>query len=121
MKYKIKCIQYLQSDGGGEKMAMETIQSVREAEQLAAQKEKDAHAEVEQIVSRAETESKELLVSIQNSIQEYTVSALNNAKVQSVELMNAAKSEAEKEIEELRRNVSEKENLAIQMVLRELI
>lgn len=102
-------------------MAMETVQSVRQAEQLASQKEKDAIVSAEQIVSQAETESKELLITIRKSVQEQSESDKRNAKVQADNMLKASLDEAEKEIEELRLKVKEKENEAISLVLSELI
>ena len=102
-------------------MAIETVQSVRQAELLAAQKEKDAESEAEKIIMESETEAKQHLAFIRKSAQENAQKAFENAKIQADTMLETSLEEAQKEIEKLRLDVKEKEKEAINLVLTELI
>ena len=94
-------------------MAIETVQSVRQAEQLAAQKEKEAELEAEKMIAEAEEDARQHLVLIKKSSQESSQKASDDSKIQADTLLETSLEEAQKEIEKLRLDVNEKEKEAI--------
>ncbi|MDF2820957.1 MAG: hypothetical protein K0R15_1398 [Clostridiales bacterium] len=102
-------------------MAKETVQAIREAELKASQIEKDAAGKRDEIILKAEEDAK---VKISSVIKEALAKAeqdLEQAQFQGTERMKNAVIKAEQEILELKEMVKSKEQVAIDLVLAQVI
>lgn len=102
-------------------MAKETVQAVRQAELNAIQKERDAHAQRETIVSEASLNAKALITSMTKQAVEKADQDLSEALRKGNERLEAAKLKAEKEVLLMKEMASAKEEAAINLVLRGVI
>jgi V/A-type H+-transporting ATPase subunit G/H len=102
-------------------MAKETVQAVRQAEEKAAQIEKEAVVKGEMIVQNAKEEANNLQSSMSKDILLKAEEDLKNVQLQGNKLMEAAVQKAEKEIILLKEVVKSKEQAAIDLVLTEVI
>jgi len=106
---------------GGEKMAKETVEAVRQAELNAAQIEKEAIKKKDEILLKAQEDAK---ITISTMTKEALTNAeqdLEQAQSQGVEFMNNAVQRVEQEIRLLKEMVKSKEQAAIDLVLSEVI
>ena len=102
-------------------MAKETVQAVRQAELNAAQIEKDATAEKDAILSKAQEDAKISVTSITKDALAKAKQDLEQAEVQGAELMEFAVQRVEQEILMLKEMVKSKEQAAIELVLSQVI
>ena len=102
-------------------MAKETVQAVRQAELNAAQIEKDATVKKDAILSKAQEEAKISISSITKDALAKAKQDLERAEVQGAEFMEIAVQRVEQEILMLKEMVKGKEQVAIDLVLSEVI
>jgi len=102
-------------------MAKETVQAVRQAEEKAAQIEKEAVVKGEILLQNAKEEAKNLQSSMSKDVLLKAEEDLKNVQLQGNKLMEAAVQKAEKEIILLKEVVKSKEQAAIDLVLTEVI
>ena len=102
-------------------MAQDTIQAIRDAEASAAQKEKEARENADQIVLQAKSDAAELIQSQTDAMKAETKSALSQSGVQNEELLKTAQKEALAEIEILRQLVDQKCQNAADAVIKMLV
>lgn len=110
-----------EDDYGGEEMAKETVDAVRQAELRAAQAEKDAAAKSEEIIKKAQQDAKELIVDMTKEAAKKADGELLQAREKSEKVMADALLRAEKEVLFLREMVKSKEKAAREMVISEVI
>ncbi|BCJ94780.1 hypothetical protein acsn021_23490 [Anaerocolumna cellulosilytica] len=102
-------------------MAKETVQAVRQAEEKAAQIEKEALAKGEMIIQNAREEAKNIQSSMSKQVLSKAEQDLKDVQLQGNKLMEAAVQKAEKEIILLKEVAKSKEQAAIDLVLTEVI
>ena len=102
-------------------MAQESIQAIRDAENAASTKEKEARAHAEEIVSKAKTEAEELIKSRIDAAKKAGAASLEDASAQNESIIAKAKEEALSEIESLKNAVSQKESSAVKAIVDSLI
>lgn len=102
-------------------MAKETVQAVRQAEEKAAQIEKEAAAKGEALIQKARVDAKNLVTTMTKDVLSNGEKDLEKVQLQSKALMEAAVQKAEKEILLLKEMVKSKEQAAIDLVLSEVI
>jgi len=102
-------------------LAQDTIQAIRDAEASAAQKEKEARENADQIVLQAKNDAAELIQSRINAMKSETKAALSRANSQNEELLKTAELEAQKEIEALQQLVIQKRQHATDTVIKMLV
>ena len=102
-------------------LAQDTIQAIRDAEASAAQKEKDARENADQIVLQAKSDAAELIQSRTNAMKAETRTALSQAGVQNEALLKTAQKEAQEEIEKLQQQVTQKSTHAVDTVIKLLV
>ncbi len=102
-------------------MAKETVQAVREAELKAVQLEKDAAINRDTILLKANEEAKELIASKTKEARVKAEQELGKSQQEGEKLLVSAKQRAEKEILLLKEMVKSKEQVAIDLVLSEVI
>jgi vacuolar-type H+-ATPase subunit H len=106
---------------GGEKMAIETVQAVRQAELNAAQMEKEDVNKQNFILSKAQEDAKLEISTITKKAIDKAEADLKQAEQRGTELMETAVQRAENEISLLKELVKSKEQQAIDLVLSEVI
>jgi V/A-type H+-transporting ATPase subunit G/H len=106
---------------GGDEMAKETIQSIRQAELKAEQIEKDAYDKHEELINKALDEAKTIVSNMTNEAKLQGSKELELAKSQGKSIMDEVVERAEKEIMLLKELSKGKEKEAIQLVLSEII
>ncbi len=106
---------------GGEKMAKESVQAVRQAELNAAQIEKDAAKKKDTILLGAQEEAKSTISSMTKEALAKAEEDLKLAQQSGTEFMETAVKRAEKEISLLKEMVKSKEQAAIDLILLEVI
>ncbi len=102
-------------------MAKETVQAVRQAELNAAEKEKEALLEKEKILSDAKQEAKTLIAKMTKQALDVAEHNLFLANQQGVEMMDAAKKRADNEVLLMKEMAKNKEEVAINLVLSNVI
>jgi V/A-type H+/Na+-transporting ATPase subunit G/H len=108
-------------EAGGDNVAKEIVQAIDQAEQEAAQIEKEASVKAEAIISKAKEDGKSLINAMTNEVLAKAEQDLNQAKAQVDEIMEAAVKKAEEEIFLLKENVKGREQAAVDFILSELI
>lgn len=102
-------------------MAKETVQAVRQAELLAAQKEKDALLKKEVIIAQAEQNAKNLITSTTKQALDKAEHNLNTANLRGQEMLQAAGVKAEGEVLIMKEMAQRKEEAAIKLILSSVI
>ena len=102
-------------------MAKETVQAVRQAELNAAEKERNAILEKDQILNEAQQEAKALLARMTEQALNSAERNLVLANQQGVEMMESAKKRVEKEVILMKEMARSKEEAAINLVLSNVI
>ena len=102
-------------------MAKETIETIRQAEIRAEQREKDAQAKAEEIVAKAHEEAESMQKSMTGKAREEAAAALKKAGAQGEEMMAQAQREVEQEVLNLQKEISLKESQAVSMIVAELV
>lgn len=98
-------------------MAVETIEAVRNAEQFAMQKEKEALKERDAILLKAQQDANELISVTTKGAQKKAKSDLEMAQIQGTKVIEEAKLRANGEIIKLKETVSKKEQEAIKLII----
>lgn len=106
---------------GGEQMAKETVQAIKNAELSAAKLENEANRKKEEILLTAQQDAKKLISSMTNEMQEKAGRDMAETVQRSKAVMEAARLNAEKEIELLKEMVKSKEQAAIDLVISNVI
>lgn len=106
---------------GGDEMAKETIQSIKQAELKAEQIEKDAFDKHEELINKALDEVKTIVFNMTNDAKLQSSKELELAKGQGKSIMDEVVERAEKEIMLLKELSKGKEKEAIKIVLSEII
>lgn len=102
-------------------MAQETIDVIRQAEAEAEAAEKDALRQAEAIVAEAEARGGQLKAEMVRAAREAAARAEEDAKAQGEQMMQAAGTEELKELEALRSTVAGKQQMAVKIILSELL
>jgi UDP-N-acetylmuramyl tripeptide synthase len=102
-------------------MAKETVQAVRQAEILAAQKEKDALLRKDEIIAQAGQNAKALVTSMTKQALDKAGHNLAAADQRGKEMLEAARLKAESEVLVMNEMVQRKEEAAIKLILSSVI
>ncbi|MCR4901666.1 MAG: hypothetical protein K6A23_02320 [Butyrivibrio sp.] len=102
-------------------MAQESIQAIREAENAASEKEKEAKIKADEIVAKAKTDAESLIKSRIDEAKKAGAASLENASAQNESIIAKAKEEAKSEIEGLKASVTQKESEAVKAIVDALI
>ena len=102
-------------------MAKETVLAVRQAEEKAAQIEKEATLKGEEMIQKAKDEAKILVSSMTKENLKAAEKKLADTQITGEKLMKEALQKAEKEIILLKEIVKSKEQSAINLCLSEVI
>jgi F0F1-type ATP synthase membrane subunit b/b' len=102
-------------------LAQESIQAIREAENTASVKEKEAKAKAIEIVDTAKKEAEEMIKARIDAARKEGAASLENASAQNESIITKAKEEATAEIAKLKEAVSQKENDAVKAIVDALI
>jgi vacuolar-type H+-ATPase subunit H len=102
-------------------MAKETVQAVRQAEILAAQKEKDALLRKDEILAQAGQNAKALVTSMTKQALDKAEHNLADANQRGKEMLESARLKAESEVLVMNEMVQRKEEAAIQLILSSVI
>jgi V/A-type H+-transporting ATPase subunit G/H len=117
----IMFILYVVLVSGGETMAKETIQSVRQAELNAVNREKEAIQKKEEIKIKAQQEAGRIIESRMKLAKEEAERNLSAANRQGEQLMELTKQRVEKEIAAMKALAKQKEEAAINLVLSSIV
>lgn len=102
-------------------MPKETVQAVRKAELSAAQIEKDALAQKEAILLEAQQNAKALVTSKVKEAQAKAEKDFKEVDRRSLESIEDAKLKAESEVLQLKKSIKNKEQVAIDLVLKKVL
>lgn len=102
-------------------MAKETVEAVRQAELNAAKLEREAALKRDAILQKASEDAKLLISTKTKEALEHASKELHKADLEGEKLMDLAVKKAEQEINLLKELVKQKENTAIDLVLKEVI
>lgn len=119
--YIITVYKYKESDYGGEKMAKETVEAVRQAEQKAVALEKEAALKKEEILQKAAEDGKALIFAKTKEAKERASLELKNAEESGKKLLEEAVNSASHQVEMLLEIVTDKKQTAIAEILKEVI
>lgn len=102
-------------------MVKETIDSIRQAEQAAEQRETDAGREAEQIITAAEAQAASLKSDLTRQAREKAAQTEAAAKARADQIMEEAGQAQDQELEALRSAVTGKSDQAVKAVLAGLL
>jgi len=102
-------------------MAIETVKAVREAEQKAALKEKEAAQRKDEILAEAVQNAKSMVSAMTKEALAKAEHELDEVKERGNDFVEAAKVNAEKEVFQMKERVKSKEQSAIDIVLSHVI
>lgn len=102
-------------------MAMKTVKLVKEAEEKAADTERDARIKRDEIISRAQEKSKDIMTTMANEALQNAEKAFELADKDHEAIIQKAVKDSENEIGMLKEISRNKEQIAIQLVLSKII
>lgn len=106
---------------GGDGMAKETIQAVKQAEMDAAEMEKDAHIKSEELISKALSDAKTLVSTMTKEAKASADKKLEQTKIQGASLMQEVVERTQNEITLMKELAVGKEKEAIKLVISEIM
>ncbi|MDF2544037.1 MAG: hypothetical protein K0S47_3755 [Herbinix sp.] len=106
---------------GGERMAVETVQAVRKAEQKAAQMENDALIQRDLIIQEAKQKAKTMISSMTKDALSKAAMELDQTQKKGDELLITSRAKADKEILLMKELTKSKEQAAIKLILSEIV
>ncbi len=106
---------------GGEKVAKEIVELVRQAEADADKKEKDAKLQKEAIINEAQAKAKAYITSMTNDAIKKAEQQIAMAHTQGEQLTQEFMQKAELEKQEIKENIRGNEKEVIQMILTKVL
>lgn len=114
-------IENKKSVGGGTQMALETINKLKSAEQLAQVKENFAKEKAQSMVAKAEKEAKRLVEETCDSAQLKANHMIGDARKQAEDTIKYSVKNAEKDAQKLKTDSLDKESVVVNAIILQII